>query len=156
MGSSGINKQLQGRLHRYHQPIGRKRRKRERKTARRQRKMLHQKIKILLLLQSLKKAVSKKNNKKITRKKRSPKAKLIKKSNNAALPKRVNSLRTFDSIDSTSSEDPFHMDMDPTDAFHYSQFDLANDELTDDKWFGSDLVDDTNYDDAEMSAMLSA
>merc|ERR1711881_260183 len=85
-----------------------------------------------------KKAVSKKNN------------------NNAALPKRVNSLRTFDSIDSTSSEDPFHMDMDPTDAFDYSQFDLANDELTDDKWFGSDLVDDTNYDDAEMSAMLSA
>merc|ERR1712093_725401 len=58
-----------------------------------------------------KKTVSKKNNKKITRKKRSPKAKLIKKSNNAALPKRVNSLRTFD----------------------YSQFDLANDELTDDK-----------------------
>ena len=103
-----------------------------------------------------KKAVSKKNNKKITRKKRSPKAKLIKKSNNAALPKRVNSLRTFDSIDSTSSEDPFHMDMDPTDAFDYSEFDLANDELTDDKWFGSDLVDDTNYDDAEMSAMLSA
>lgn len=103
-----------------------------------------------------KKAVSKKNNKKITRKKRSPKAKLIKKSNNAALPKRVNSLRTFDSIDSTSSEDPFHMDMDPTDAFDYSEFDLTNDELTDDKWFGRDLVDDTNYDDAEMSAMLSA
>lgn len=118
--------------------------------------MLHQKIKIPMLLQNLKKTVSKKNNKKITRKKRSPKAKLIKKSNNAALPKRVNSLRTFDSIDSTSSEDPFHMDMDPTDAFDYSQFDLANDELTDDKWFGSDLVDDTNYDDAEMSAMLSA
>ena len=104
-----------------------------------------------------KKAVSKKNNKKITRKKRSPKAKIIdKKSNNAALVKRVNSLRTFDSIDSTSSEDPFHMDMDPTDAFDYSEFDLANDELMDDKWFGSDLVDDTNYDDAEMSAMLSA
>jgi hypothetical protein len=103
-----------------------------------------------------KKAVSKKNDKKITRKKRSPKAKLIKKSNNAALPKRVNSLRTFDSIDSTSSEDPFHMDMDPTDAFDYSEFDLTNDELTDDKWFGRDLVDDTNYDDAEMSAMLSA
>merc|ERR1711998_565240 len=60
-----------------------------------------------------------------TRKKRSPKAKLIKKSNNAALPKRVNSLRTFDSIDSTSSEDPFHMDMDPTDAFDYSEFDLT-------------------------------
>merc|ERR1719504_415287 len=98
-----------------------------------------------MLLQNLKKQLVKKNNKKITRKKRSPKAKLIKKSNNAALPKRVNSLRTFDSIDSISSEDPFHMDMDPTDAFDYSEFDLANDELTDDKWFGSDLVDDTNY-----------
>merc|ERR1712167_420765 len=79
------------------------------------------------------KKTRKKNSKE--RKKRSPKAKLIKKSNNAALPKRVNSLRTFDSIDSTSSEDPFHMDMDPTDAFDYSEFDLANDELTDDKWF---------------------
>jgi len=62
-------------------------------------------------------------------------------------------LRTFDSIDSNSS-DPFNMDMDPTDAFDYSEFDLANDGLSDDKWFGDEIVD-TNYDE-EMSAMLSA
>lgn len=44
--------------------------------------------------------------------------------------------------------------MDPTDAFDYSEFDLANDGLSDDKWFGDEIVD-TNYDE-EMSAMLSA
>ena len=48
-----------GSLHRYHQPIG-QRRKRERKTAKRQRKMLQQKIKIPMLLQNLKKQSVKK------------------------------------------------------------------------------------------------
>merc|ERR1712167_192875 len=80
------------------------------------------------------------------------KTKLIK-SKKPATPKRINSLRTFDSIDS-NNDDPFAMDMDPTDAFEYGELDLTADALTDDKWFGNDIIDE-NYDE-EMSAMLSA
>jgi hypothetical protein len=82
----------------------------------------------------------------------STKTKLIK-NKKPATPKRINSLRTFDSIDS-NNDDPFAMDMDPTDAFQYGEFDLTADPLTDDKWFGDDIIDE-NYDE-EMSAMLSA
>jgi len=85
-------------------------------------------------------------------KSKSKKTKLIK-NKKPATPKRINSLRTFDSIDS-NNDDPFAMDMDPTDAFEYGGFDLTAEPLTDDKWFGNDIIDE-NYDE-EMSAMLSA
>lgn len=85
-------------------------------------------------------------------KSKSTKTKLIK-SKKPTTPKRINSLRTFDSIDS-NNDDPFAMDMDPTDAFEYGELDLTADALTDGKWFGNDIIDE-NYDE-EMSAMLSA
>lgn len=94
--------------------------------------------------------VKRRGTKKI--KAKSTKAKLVK-NKKPTTPKRANSLRTFDSIDS-NNDDPFAMDMDPTDAFEYGELDLTIDPLTDDKWFGNDIIDET-YDD-EMSAMLSA
>jgi len=98
---------------------------------------------------------SKTKAKKHTAKNSKPKSTTTKlmKTKKPTTPKKVNSLRTFDSIDS-NNDDPFAMDMDPTDAFEYSEFDLTSDPLTDDKWFGNDLIDE-NYDE-EMSAMLSA
>jgi hypothetical protein len=98
---------------------------------------------------------SKTKAKKHTAKNSKPKSTTTKlmKTKKPTTPKKVNSLRTFDSIDS-NNDDPFAMDMDPTDAFEYGEFDLTSDPLTDDKWFGNDVIDE-NYDE-EMSAMLSA
>lgn len=83
------------------------------------------------------------------KKKSSTKSNLIP-SSKKGFPKRVNSLRTFDSIESTNSDNSFDMHMDPTDAF---EFDIANDELSDDAWFNNDMMD--VYDE-DTSAMLSA
>jgi len=63
-------------------------------------------------------------------------------------PARVNSLRTFDSIDSTVSDD-LDLDMDPTDAF---EFNLTSDEFQGEKWFG----DDIGNSDMPMSVSYSA
>merc|ERR1711871_734433 len=63
-------------------------------------------------------------------------------------PARVNSPRTFDSIDSTVSDD-LDLDMDPTDAF---EFNLTSDEFQGEKWFG----DDIGNSDMPMSVSYSA
>merc|ERR1712164_39476 len=63
-------------------------------------------------------------------------------------PTRVNSLRTFDSIDSAMS-DGLDLDMDPTDAF---EFNLTSDEFQGEKWFG----DDIGNSDMPMSVSYSA